>query len=130
MSTKEERTETTTLPKVSTPVEFRTENGFAILRRCELDPAVVDSTAGCHFLVRDPTAREFAVTVVYNTETIELIQKQTARLVSSSVSFWLECAERTLARYLWQTDNPPPDGWLVIHALPPTDLMLAASWNC
>lgn len=130
MSTKEERSETTIVTTGRAPVEFTTENGFSIVRKCELEPALMDSPSGCHFLVRDPAAREFEVTVVFNTEMIELIQKQRAHGLSSGCSFWLECAERTLGRYLWQADNPPPDGWLVIDWLPAVDLMLAASWEC
>jgi len=128
MAANKERTETARLIAERLPVELTTENGFTIVRRCEIDPATVDSTAGCHFLVRDPAGTEVEVTVVFNTEMVELIQKQRATPFSSTCLFWLECAERALARHLWQTDNTPPDGWLVVFWLSPADLILAASW--
>ena len=111
------------------PIEFMTENGYTIVRRSETEPWQSDSTEGCHFLVRDPNGHECAVTVAFNTEVILLIQKQKATPISSDSPFWADCAERHLATYLWQADNCPPDGWLVIDSLPPEDLMRAAAWN-
>jgi hypothetical protein len=43
--------------------------------------------------------------------------------------FWLVCAESCLANYLWESNEFPPNDFLVIKQLSPDELMLALHWR-
>ena len=110
------------------PVEFVTENGFSIVRLCEVDPSTRDTAVECQFVVRHPEGWERQVTVEFNEDLIALIQQGRHRPLSLSSSFWLECAERQLATHLWQSDSCPPEGRLIVSELCGDYLLLARHW--
>ena len=110
------------------PVEFVTENGFSIVRLCEVDQSVQDRADECRFVVRNPNGQECQVTVEFHHDLIALIQQRRRRPLSLSSSFWLECAERQLATYVWQSDFFPPDGRLILSDLSSDYLLLASYW--
>ena len=110
------------------PVEFVTENGFSVVRLCEVDPSTQDTAAECQFVVHDPNGWERPVRVEFNEDLIALIQQGRHRPLSLSGSFWLECAERQLATYLWQSYSFPPEGRLIVSDLSGDDLLLARHW--
>ena len=110
------------------PVEFVTENGFSIVRLCEVDPSARDTAAECQFVVRNPEGWERQVSVEFNHDLIALIQQSRHRPLSLSSSFWLECAERQLATYLWQSDSCPPEERLIVSELSSDYLLLARHW--
>ena len=110
------------------PVEFVTENGFSIMRLCEVDPSARDTADECRFVVHNPNGWERQVTVEFNEDLIALIQQRRHRPLSLSSSFWLECAERQLATYLWQSDSCPPEGRLIVSELSSDYLLLARHW--
>ncbi len=110
------------------PVEFVTENGFSIVRLCEVDPSTRDTAVECRFVVRNPEGWEHQVTVEFDEDLIALIQQRRHRPLSLSSSFWLECAERQLATYLWQSDSCPPGGRLILSELSSDYFLLARHW--
>ena len=110
------------------PVEFVTENGFSVVRLCEVDPSTRDTAAECRFVVHNPNSWERQVAVEFNGDLIALIQQDRHRPLSLSSSFWLECAERQLATYLWQSDSYPPEGRLIVSELSDDYLLLARHW--
>ena len=110
------------------PVEFVTENGFSIVRLCEVDPSTRDTAAECCFVVHNPEGWERQVTVEFNQDLIALIQQSRHRPLSLSSPFWLESAERQLATYLWQNDSCPPEGRLIVSELSSDYRLLASHW--
>jgi hypothetical protein len=109
-------------------VEFVTENGFSIVRLCEIDPSTRDTADECCFVVHNPDGGEHKILVEFDEHLIELIQQRRRRPLSLSSSFWLECAERQLATYLWQSDSCPPEGRLIVSELSSDYLLLANHW--
>ena len=111
------------------PIQLQTENGFAIVRRCDLDGR--DSAKGTQhcFVVRDPYQYELDITVGFSQAGIaEAINRSYGRLTLDS-SFWLNCAEHHLADYLWENDDYPPDAQITIDCLTPADIELAQRWE-
>lgn len=111
------------------PISYLTENGFSIVRRCDLDTTI--SAAGTEhcFVVRDPDGYELDITVDIADQAIaEIVQRSRGRLTLAS-SYWIACAERHLANYLWEHDDYPPDGRLTVDYLSPEDLDLARRWK-
>ena len=120
------------LPQISTtrqrPIELQTENGFAVVRGCDIDGT---SAAGPkhRFIVRDPDGFELEITVELSQKTVaELTWRSRNRLRLES-SFWVACAERHLADYLWENDDYPPDARLIIEEPNIDDLELAMCWE-
>ncbi|HYW70838.1 MAG TPA: hypothetical protein VE961_07385 [Pyrinomonadaceae bacterium] len=111
------------------PIELQTENGFSIVRRCDIDaPGSVAGTEHC-FVVRDPYGYELDITVDFTPQTVaEGIKRSCGRLTLES-AFWINCAERRLADYLWQNDDYPPDGKITIDCLTPADVDSAQRWG-
>ena len=111
------------------PVEFLTENGFAIVRRCEADGSPAPADGSFRFLVRGPDGAECEI----NTEiTNQLIAETAFRArghVQISSSFWLCCAERHLADYVWEHDGCPDGNQLVVECLDCEEVMLALRWE-
>ena len=107
----------------SPTIKFVTENGFAIERVCERESSTTDSACGCHFVVRGPNDEERRVIVAFGEAAIRLVQSlQSPVPLSLKSPFWLRFAESHLATYLWQKNDYPPAGRLIIDALSEEDL--------
>ena len=57
------------------------------------------------------------------------IELKTRRRVLRGNSYWICCAERHLATYLWENDNYPPGKRLCVDQLDPEDVMSAIRWK-
>lgn len=120
------------LPQISAtcqrPIELQTENGFAIVRRCDIDGT---SAAGARhwFIVRDPDGFELEITVELSRETVAELSRRSRNRFGLESSFWITCAERHLADYMWENDDYPPDASLIVEEPNPDDLELAGRWE-
>jgi hypothetical protein len=117
------------LPGKPSPIQYVTENGFSIIRLCEIDGSVIDTARECHFLVRSERGREREVTVRFEESLIAQIQRQRRTHLSETSVLWLVCAERCLATYLWENDDYPRGGQLTISKLFVDELLLASHWS-
>ncbi|MDX6527802.1 MAG: hypothetical protein QOH41_92 [Blastocatellia bacterium] len=117
------------LAKKASPIQYVTENGFSIIRLCDIDKSVTATSRECRFLVRNERGWEREVSVAFEESLIAQIQnRRRSRLLDSSV-FWLVCAEQRLATYLWENDDHPEGRQLVISELPVDELLLATHWS-
>jgi hypothetical protein len=117
------------LPRAATPIKYLTENGFSIIRVCEVDDAIRNSPFDCGFLVTCNEGRSREIHVSFAPELIaELRGRRRLPLADDSV-FWLVCAESCLASHLWESDGFPPNDCLAIQELSPDELMLAVHWR-
>ena len=117
------------LAKEVSPIQYVTENGFSIIRLCDVDKSVTATSRECRFLVRNERGWEREVTVAFEESLIAQIQsRRRSRLLDSSV-LWLVCAEQQLATYLWENDDYPEGGQLIISELPADELLLATHWS-
>jgi len=117
------------LAKEVSPIQYVTENGFSIIRLCDVDKSVTATSRECRFLVRNERGWEREVTVAFEESLIAQIQsRRHSRLLDSSV-LWLVCAEQFLATYLWENDDYPEGGQLIISELPADQLLLATHWS-
>jgi hypothetical protein len=111
-------------------VEVVTENGFGIVRVCELGLSNSYSTSACHFIVGIPSGGVRTIKVEFTQAATALAQEQRqSNPLSRTSSFWLHCAERHLAAYVWENDGCPPDGRLIVDSLSVEDLQMAAQWE-
>jgi hypothetical protein len=107
------------------PIELQTENGFCIIRRCDLDGQCSRTGTEHWFVVRDPHDYELDITASFSQSAVaEAIRRSCGRLTFES-AFWLICAERHLADYLWENDDYPPAAQITIDCLTPDDVDLA-----
>lgn len=115
----------------SAHIEIVTENGFCITRACELKVSGSDSASECHFIVGIASAGIRSVRVKFTEAAIAMVQEQRQRSIPLSLanSFWLHCAERHLAKYVWENNECPPDGVLTIDSLSPRELLSASHWD-
>jgi hypothetical protein len=110
-------------------IELVTENGFHIIRVCDLVSAPT-SAAGVHrFIVRDRREREREVVVEFAPAALKLLEQTSRRRLTPDCSYWLACAERALAAYLWAQDAFPPDARLVLQEVCLNELELARRWQ-
>lgn len=106
------------------PIELQTENNFSIVRRCDVDDQSSRMGTEHCFVVRDPYGYELEITVSFSESAIaEAVRRSGGRLMFSS-AFWLTCAERHLADYLWENDDYPPAARITIDRLTPDDVDL------
>ena len=124
------------------PIEYVTENGFSIIRRSDVETCGVPGAAAtlgcssntgtaheCRFLVRNPRGWEREVTVEFDDCAITLVENLRRSRLSLTSGFWLNCAERCLATYLWENDGYPPGGQLTITEFSGDELLLATHWR-
>jgi hypothetical protein len=111
------------------PIQYVTDNGFSILRLSEIRPRVTDTAHECRFLVRNPRGSEREVLVEFDDGAVALVQSRRRNDLSLTSAFWLICAERCLATYLWENDNYPDGGRLNIGELSVDELLLATYWS-
>ena len=117
------------LPHARSPIQCVTENGFSIIRLCEVDGLVTDTARECRFLVRNERGRERKVTVAFDEDLIARIQRQRRVPLLDQSVLWLVCAERCLATYLWEKDDYPHGGQLTISELSVDEFLLAKHWS-
>ncbi len=110
------------------PIEFLTENEFAILRPWEANASPAPDRGSFELRVRGPDGDEGEVTVRIADRLIEETWLQTRGRIERSSSFWICCAEKHLAAYLADHDRLPDDRKLVVHRLDPEEVMLAKRW--
>jgi hypothetical protein len=113
----------------SYPIQYVTENGFSIIRLCNIDESIRAGGTKHSFVVRDPHGYELAITVdISDSAVAEIVSRSSGRLSLSS-SYWICCAERHLATYLWENDDYPPEARLKVEVLTLNDLNLAPRWG-
>src|SRR5881394_868056 len=98
------------LPRPQPPIKYLTENGFSIVRGCDLDQSVRTSPNECRFLVAHNSTRERMIRVSFAESLIAELQVRRRIPFSEASLFWLVCAESCLANYLWEYDMLPPEG--------------------
>jgi hypothetical protein len=111
------------------PIELITENGFSIVRADELDGARISPAHTYVFVVRDPHGHELEIGVEIAVAAINEIVYRSRGHTSTESSYWVACAERHLADYLFEHDDYPPDATLRVALLTPRDLNLARRWK-
>ena len=117
------------LPLVSTPIKYLTENGFSIVRLTDINPSVIDRPGKCQFLVQREDGAEREIKVGFDQSVVDYLRIRRRIPLSETSIFWLSCAESCLATYLWEKNEYPPDGRLAISELSPDELMLALHWR-
>jgi hypothetical protein len=117
------------LPTVSSPIQYVTENGFSIIRICDIDESISAAGTTHQFLVRDPDGYELRITVDVSDSAKEQIFRRSRDRISNDSSYWISCTERHLASYLWENDDYPPDAKLTVNQLTLDDLDLAVRWD-
>lgn len=111
------------------PIELQTENGFSIIRRCAVDKSSSSGGTTHSFIVRDSYGYDLDITVdITDVSVAEIIRRSRGRLTLRS-TYWIACAERHLATYLWEQDDYPPDARITVDYLTPEDLDLARRWE-
>ncbi len=113
------------------PIELVTENGFCILRLWELERTPPPVDGKYDFLVRNPHGLERARAIVVEValEAVTEIERYTRGRIALSNSFWIYCAERHLATYVWENDDYPAKGILIVEQLTIDDFDLAIRWK-
>jgi hypothetical protein len=111
------------------PIELITENGFSIVRTGESDATRRAPEGRYVFMVRDPEGSELEITVGIDQQAVNEITRRSRGRISSESSYWICCAERHLAEYLWKNDKYPPDVKLSVEQLTLDDLNLAIRWG-
>ena len=111
------------------PIELITENGFSIVRTSEVDGSSTPAAGPHTFLVRDPYGYELDIAVEIDRPAVLEVFRRSAGRISNESSYWICCAERHLADYLWEQDDYPPDDGLKVEKLTPDDCNLAMRWQ-
>jgi hypothetical protein len=106
-------------------IKWVTENGYSIVRSCD----VGEDWREHRFVVRNPNGWEREVIIEFDPAAVELAQRRRRSPLSPRSSFWVNCAERSLATYLWERDQYPPNGRLILEELCLDDLEAARCWN-
>ena len=117
------------VPATTRPIELVTENGFAILRRWEIDRKPAPVAESYQFIVRNSQSLEHEIAVEVADDLFVQIELKTRRGILPESSYWICCAERHLATYLWENDDYPPGDRLRISQLDPEDVMSAIRWK-
>jgi len=129
MAVKKENLEVDSAAARCRPIELITESGFSIVRTGERDATRPAPQGRYVFMVRDPEGSEREITVRIDQQAVNEITLRSGGRISSESSYWICCAERHLAEYLWENDSYPPDGKLLVEQLTLEDLNLAIRWQ-
>jgi hypothetical protein len=116
-------------PALSQPIELLTENGFSIIRVDEINGATPSFFGEYRFLVRNPQDSELEVVVRISPDSVVEITWRSRCRISSASTYWICCAERHLADYLWENNHFPPAAELCVEPLTLCDLNLARRWG-
>lgn len=81
------------------------------------------------FIVRNPQSLEREITVEIADDLVVQIELRTRGRVMPGSTYWICCAERHLANYLWESDDYPPGDRLCVSQLDPEDVMSAIRWG-
>lgn len=111
------------------PIEFQTDNGFSIIRLSDIDDSIPATGLVHQFLVRDPDGFELEVTVEITETIAEALARRSRGRLSADSAYWICCAERHLAEYLWDNEDYPPDAKLTVDQPILDDLNLARRWG-
>lgn len=111
------------------PIELITENGFSIVRASDLGEPTAPGFGHHTFLVRDPDGYELKITVEIDESFANYVFLQSRARLSKKSTYWICCAERHLADYLWEHDDYPPEATLRVATLTPRDIDLAYRWD-
>ena len=129
MAVKKENLEVDGAAERCRPIELIIENGFSIVRASELDGARPSIAGTYEFVVRDAQGDQLGITVeIDGTVFIEVTLRSRGR-ISRQSSYWICCAERHLADYLWENDCCPLDERLRVDWLTARDINLAIRWK-
>jgi|SRR6266498_975025 len=129
MAVKKENLEVDSAAARCRPIELITENGFSIVRASELDGAPPSPAGRYEFVVGDEQGNQMEITVEIDGKVVIEITLRSRGRISSQSSYWICCAERHLADYLWEEDSYPPGGKLTVEQLALEDLNLANRWG-
>jgi|SRR5437660_12614897 len=113
----------------SSPIQYVTENGFSIIRLCDINESITAEGTKHSFVVRDPHGYELEITVDISDSAVAEIGSRSRWRLSLNSSYWICCAERHLADYLWEHDDYPPEARLKVEVLTLNDLNLARRWE-
>ena len=111
------------------PIEFQTDNGFVIIRLSDINDSIPATGLVHQFLVRDPDGFELEVTVEISGTLGEALAWRSRGRLSADSSYWIYCAERHLAEYLWEHEDYPPNGKIIVDEPILDDLNLARRWG-
>jgi hypothetical protein len=117
------------LTEPSRPTEFQTDNGFSLIRFSDLNHSIPATGFVHQFVVRDPDGFELEVTVEITAMLASALARRSQGHLSNDSPYWICCAERHLAEYLWKNEDYPPDGKLTVDEPILTDLNLARRWG-
>jgi hypothetical protein len=129
MAVKKENLDVETAAARVRPIELITENGFSIVRATEFDGRRPLMAGKYEFVVCDADGNQLEITVEIDGKVVIEITLRSRGRISSQSSYWICCAERHLADYLWEEDIYPPDGKLTVEELTLEDLNLAIRWG-
>lgn len=113
----------------SRPIEFLTENGYSIVRSWEINRVPAPTNGTYSFMVKREQGLEREISVTIAAELFPDLFRKTQGRISNSCSFWICCAERHLANYLWEKDDYPAGDQLAVDLLDPDDVMSAVNWG-
>jgi len=82
-----------------------------------------------HFKVRNAQDLEREITVEITDDLVVQVTMRSRGRILLYSSFWIYCAERHLAIYLWENDDYPPKDKLSVTLLDPDDCDLALRWE-
>jgi hypothetical protein len=116
-------------PADTRPIELVTDNGFSILRLWEINREALPSSGAYDFLVRNPRSLERLIMVEILDELVVDIELRTRRRILPGSAYWICCAERHLAIYLWENNGYPPGDRLCVDRLDAEDVMSAIRWG-
>ena len=119
----------TPVAKEVPPIQYLTENGFSIVRLCDIDDSVTDTPELCRFIVRSESGWKREVSVKFAANLVAEIQGCRRKPLLSNSLLWLVCAEQCLATYLWERNDYPVGGHLTVSELPVDQLLLAIHWT-
>ena len=111
------------------PIELITDNGFSIVRAIEFDGRRPLQAGKYEFVVFDSHGHQLEITVEVDGKVFVEITLRSRGRISSQSSYWICCAERHLADYLWENDCYPADQRLRVEWLTPRDVNLAIRWK-
>ena len=129
MRAENEKSVTDELPAELRPIEFLTENGFSILRAWEIDRLSPPTSRTFTFIARHERGEDQEIIVEIADDALEQLAIRIRCRILLCSSFWICCAERHLATYLWEKDACPPSNKLVVQHLDPEEVILAARWG-
>jgi CheY-like chemotaxis protein len=106
-----------------------TLNGFHFFSAAEAGDDTPYPPHERHFVVTDPHAGDFRVTVLIDAESVDYVARMTRRRLPADSSFWTRRAERALAEHLWTEGRTPPGGRLALGEIDREQLAIAERWS-